>query len=167
MNQETKVFRRLLQFAFKKLSRRDYFSAELDQKLRTHPDWTEEEGAKVMAKLYELKLLDDDRRLDQVVSHSARLRGQGPRKIAQKIQAYGVDSKKVLKSWEAQEFNEIELAKSLLERNAFRWQGLPRDKQKARKIRFLVGRGFSPHLAFQLAEDKKSRYNEITQPKDQ
>jgi len=81
-------------------------------------------------------------------------RGAGCRRIRQKLLRRGLPPEVVEQAVEQNREREPESARRAL---AVKWRSLAAEKdprkKKARAFRFLVGRGFPPHLAVQLIEE--------------
>jgi len=81
-------------------------------------------------------------------------RGAGCRRIRQKLLRRGLTPEVVEQAIEQNRDREPESARQVL---AAKWRSLAREtdlrKKKARAFRFLVGRGFPPHLAVELIEE--------------
>ncbi|EKF73031.1 regulatory protein recx [Alcanivorax hongdengensis A-11-3] len=126
------------------LARRDHARRELETKLRykvgEHPDlpavmaWCEEHG------------FIDDRRFAGFFVRSRIERGQGALRIRQELQQRGVASELTDRALAEAEVDWFELAREV---RARRFRHYPTDqKEKARQLRFLQGRGFDAEQSF-------------------
>ena len=126
------------------LARRDHARRELETKLRSkvgdHPalaaviEWCEEHG------------FIDDRRFAGFFVRSRIDRGQGVLRIRQELQQRGVASELIESALQETEVDWFALAREV---RARRFRQYPQDqKEKARQLRFLQGRGFDAEQSF-------------------
>ncbi|MDX1805161.1 MAG: regulatory protein RecX [Alcanivorax sp.] len=138
----------LRQRAVSLLARRDHARRELETKLRhkvgEHPDlpavmaWCEEHG------------FIDDRRFAGFFVRARIERGQGPLRIRQELQQRGVPSELMAVVLAEAEVDWFALARDV---RARRFRHYPADqKEKARQLRFLQGRGFDAEQSFAALE---------------
>ncbi|ERP92901.1 MAG: RecX family transcriptional regulator [Alcanivoracaceae bacterium] len=134
----------LRQRAVSLLARRDHARRELETKLRSkvgdHPalaaviEWCEEHG------------FIDDRRFAGFFVRSRIDRGQGVLRIRQELQQRGVASELIESALQETEVDWFALAREV---RARRFRQYPQDqKEKARQLRFLQGRGFDAEQSF-------------------
>jgi len=134
----------LRQRAVSLLARRDHARRELETKLRSkvgdHPalaaviEWCEEHG------------FIDDRRFAGFFVRSRIDRGQGVLRIRQELQQRGVASELIESALQDTEVDWFALAREV---RARRFRQYPQDqKEKARQLRFLQGRGFDAEQSF-------------------
>ena len=134
----------LRQRAVSLLARRDHALRELETKLRSkvgdHPalaaviEWCEEHG------------FIDDRRFAGFFVRSRIDRGQGVLRIRQELQQRGVASELIESALQDTEVDWFALAREVRTR---RFRQYPQDqKEKARQLRFLQGRGFDAEQSF-------------------
>ena len=134
----------LRQRAVSLLARRDHARRELETKLRSkvgdHPalaaviEWCEEHG------------FIDDRRFAGFFVRSRIDRGQGGLRIRQELQQRGVASELIESALQETEVDWFALAREV---RARRFRQYPQDqKEKARQLRFLQGRGFDAEQSF-------------------
>lgn len=134
----------LRQRAISLLARRDHARHELLRKLQhkvgEHPDllavldWCEQQG------------YIDDRRFAGFFVRSRIERGQGPLRIRQELQQRGVASEFIEQTLEDADADWFALARDV---RARRFRYYPVDqKEKAKQLRFLQGRGFDAEQSF-------------------
>lgn len=128
------------QAALSLLSRREYSRKELREKLlrRFPPDVVES----ALAVLAEQRLQNDERFAESFV-HARRNRGHGPRRIARELSEKGIDRESITRLLE----DEDEQAWPRLQALHARRFGLapPADlRERARRQRFFLARGYSP-----------------------
>jgi regulatory protein len=140
------------------LALREHSRAELQRKLlnawrRADADIPEDAAARVDAVLEPLAaqgLLSEQRYLE------SRLRTRAPRlgarRLAAELAQQGVAATGA--EWEAVLASEAERAQALLQRR-FGDEPPPDDKELARRMRFLVSRGFAPALALKLVKGNR------------
>ncbi|MCG8393833.1 MAG: recombination regulator RecX [Pseudomonadales bacterium] len=140
----------LRQRAVSLLARRDHARRELETKLRNkvgeHPalgavmDWCEEHG------------FIDDRRFAGFFVRSRIDRGQGPLRIRQELQQRAVASELIEQALAEAEVDWFALAREV---RARRFRQCPQDqKEKAKQLRFLQGRGFDAEQSFAALDSR-------------
>lgn len=144
--------RLLMNYAMRALARRAHSSSEMREKLKKRREHTPAHEEKVIQRLQELQLLNDDAYTQAVIQDTVRLRPQGTRKVAQKLLRKGIPYKKTQEIWVELELSERELALEALQRAARRFKGLSKQEAYEKRARFLAARGFSPDLIFELAK---------------
>lgn len=130
----------LLDLAVQLLARREHSRQELVRKLAGRSD-SPERLERVLDQLVERGYQSDQRCAEMLVRHRS-LQGWGPRKIRQDLQQKGIASELCSQVLEAAEVDWFALA---LEQ-AHKKYGTTRAadyKERAKRTRFLVGRGFS------------------------
>lgn len=131
------------------LARREYSRKELFDKLRPRSeDLTELEA--VLDALIDDGLQSDERFADNWF-RSRLGRGWGPMKMRQEARIKGVSDAQFERLLNEYQPNWFDLASDVLERR-FGSEPAPDAKEKARRIRFLQGRGFGGDVVFQLVE---------------
>lgn len=140
------------------LALREHSRAELRRKLlnawrRVADELPDDAEALIDAVLEPLAvqgLLSEQRYLEsRLRTRSPRL---GARRLAAELAQQGVAPKG--EAWEAVLATEAERAQALLERR-FGSEPPPDDKERARRLRFLVGRGFAAELALRLLKGSR------------
>lgn len=132
-------YERAWNYALWLLGRQAYTGAQIEQKL-VRKGATPETVERVLAKLIDLKFLDDALYAEAYVR--SRSRNKGPLRLRQELFHKGVDEglvEKALGTLEARA--QIETALALLEKNLWRWKGEPRERY-AKAYAFLARRGY-------------------------
>lgn len=121
------------------LSRREYSRTELGRKLAPHVE-TAEEIEEVLDFLESKGLLSNERFAASLVHRKAsRL---GTTRILHELRQHGIEGQQLRELRSELRATEVERARAVWEKR-FGAVGLPQDeKEKARQIRFLAGRGF-------------------------
>ncbi len=144
-------YQALMDYAMRALSRRAHTSHEFKKKLNKRNPLDPSLNERVLNRLFELKLLDDEAYVQRAIEQ-ATLQLNGYRKVAQKLHLKGIPLKKSSEVWKAMEVDEAALARTLLEKHEKRWIDLPKPKRLQKRAQFLASRGFPPSLVFQLAK---------------
>ena len=127
------------------LARREHSRAELHRKLSAHAL----DGEDVDALLDELAMkgwLSDARYAEQTIRSKARR--FGPRKLAWELRAKGVDEDSIAAGLRAAGIDGVSSIEAVWKS---RFRAMPaNDREKARQVRFLVGRGFASEEALRF-----------------
>ncbi len=153
---EDATYRDLMNYAMRALSRRAHTSFELQEKLRKRLLSTPQLEAQVLARLTELKLLDDAAYTRSAIETSTRIKPQGRFKLANKLRQKGISMKDMEAAWNEMEIDEKALALDALTRASKRFAKVPREKLYQKRAQFLASRGFSPEIIFELAKPEET-----------
>lgn len=134
------------------LSRRAHTSFELREKLKKRPNHTPQLEELVLARLTELKLIDDETYVRRTIDQATRFKPQGCIKVASRLQRKGIDLKDTTVIWNDMEISERELALQALKSAEKRFIRVAPEKLYQRRAQFLASRGFSPEIVFELAK---------------
>lgn len=149
-----------MDYALRALARRAHTSHELLVKLRRRANFSEALGQRVIARLQELNLLNDEELIKTQLLNAAQYRHQGHMKVASKLYKKGIPLSQTKAAWDelkkTEELSERDLALAALEKAKKRFENLPREKQYQRRAQFLASRGFSPEVTFELAKPDES-----------
>ena len=142
-NLSTEHFRKLYQKGISLLARREHSRQEISGKLQplANKHDCEELIGTVIDQLVESGYLSDQRFAEMLV-RSRYEKGQGPMKVRQELQMKGVDGDLIRDTLEQFEGDWFALAASVRSRR-FSEQAPQDQKERARQMRFLGGRGFS------------------------
>lgn len=136
----------LRQRAFATLARREYSRAELRGKLSPHWQEGDEDLDGLLDELTERGYLSDARAAAQFV-HAKQAR-YGARRITQTLRQKGIDDALIQDVLPELKANELEIARAVWQR---KFPAPPEDdKARAKQVRFLLSRGFSPDTVFKL-----------------
>ncbi len=121
------------------LARREHSRSELLEKLSRRFDKAQLEA--VLDVLVEDGLLSDQRFAEGFVRHRA-LRGHGPARIRQELRSRGVSEDTTALAFEANDINWLDILEDVVQKK-FGDRHADDLKEKARRQRFLLYRGFS------------------------
>lgn len=150
---EDPQYRALMDYALRALARRSHSTHELKQKLQKRPAYGEPLGQRVLDRLLELGLLNDEDLIRRRVEEGAQLRLEGPLKVASRLFKKGIPLKKTKEAWEALKVPEKELAQAALKRAEKRFHRLPKEKRYRRQVQFLASRGFSSGIIYEVVKE--------------
>lgn len=142
------------QAALKLLSRRDYFRAELAERLR-RGDFADEDVSRALGRCEELGLLDDDRLAARFVELRATERGWGPRRLRLELERRGVAAE-VAEAATRLDPDQLRAAlRTALRRAELRaprqWWRLP--ARRGRMVSSLLARGFEAESAIAAVDE--------------
>lgn len=107
--------------------------------LKTDNSFTE----KVLARLEELKYLDDEQYARDYITTRLKLRPRGQFLLSRELKLKGINPEMITKMLTEQNINESEIAINALEKRMRQWETLPNLKQREKAFRFLSARGFA------------------------
>ncbi|MEK9132683.1 MAG: regulatory protein RecX [Patescibacteria group bacterium] len=141
-------YRLLLDYSFWLLGRKAYAEVAILKKLKLRAKRAGLEDSEaailmVMARLKELKYVDDDKILENYFDYSLSAKPQGKFMFVQKMRQKGILAKYAKEAWEKRGVNEFELARKFLESRAAKLKKWPEDKRKQKTAALLASRGFS------------------------
>lgn len=149
---ENPVYRKLMDYSMRGLSRRAHTAFELRQKLKKRPGITPELEDQVLKRLEELNLINDEQYVKNAVEQTSRYRLEGRYKLVSRLKQKGISMEQSTELWNAAGISEKELAKEALEKAAKRFAKTPPEKRTQKRAQFLAARGFSAELIFELAK---------------
>lgn len=154
---EDLFYRELMNYSLRVLARRSHTVHELREKLTKRPQYTPELAEQVVARLLDLKLLDDEAYVRRHLEFAAGARHQGYLKVASKLSQKGIPLAYTKELWNELDLPEKEIARAALEKAKKRFQNIPPEKLYAKKVQFLASRGFDPSVIFELAKERESQ----------
>lgn len=144
-------YRLLLDYSFWLLGRKAYSEAEVRRKLklrakRAKLESADEAIAKVMARLLELKYIDDDKILENYFEYRLKAKPQGKYAFLVGMKRKGISVDRARAEWERRGVNEEEMARDLLssKRRFFRSSKMAPAVKKKKIAALLASRGFAP-----------------------
>lgn len=149
---EDPIYRQLVDYAMRALSRRAHTGFELREKLKKRPNHTPQLEDQVLTRLQELNLINDENYVRSAIEEATKYKLQGRYKLASRLQRKGIPFKDTEALWNDAQLSERELATEALHRAAKRFAKVPPDKLYQRRASFLASRGFSPEIIFELAK---------------
>lgn len=153
---EDPIYRDLINYSMRALSRRAHTSFELREKLKKRPNHTPQLEDQVLTRLQELNLINDETYVRNAIEEATRFKLQGRYKLASRLQRKGIDFKDTETLWKESEISEKELATEALKRAAKRFAKVPPEKLYQRRAQFLASRGFSPELIHSILSSSQS-----------
>lgn len=162
------IYDKLIEKAITLVAKKRYTSMEIDKKLRQFVGKLERfnEGLsftledvdaaieKVMARLKELRYLDDQKFAEDYVTDRVKFKPRGKFMIARELSKKGLDKEDINLATES--VDELPMAKSLIEKRSGRWQSETHSKQREKAFRFLSSKGFTVDTIYKAIE---SHYN--------
>jgi SOS response regulatory protein OraA/RecX len=153
---EDPLYRHLMDYAMRTLARRAHTVHELRGKLKKRPHHSSELEDKVINRLLELKLLDDEAYVRRHLEAAAHYKHEGYLKVASKLTHKGIPLADTKSAWSALELPERDIARTALLKAAKRFANVPPEKLYQKKVQFLAARGFDPSVIFELAKERNS-----------
>lgn len=148
-------YQKLLDYSFWLLGRKAYTEAELRKRLLRRaaklklPD-AETCTKKVVARLKELKYLDDSKILENYFEYRLKSRPQGKFLYLHQMRRRGIPFDAAKLEWERRKIDEETLAREVLEKKRSAWAGLPAVLQKKKAAQFLASRGFAAETVWSI-----------------
>lgn len=146
-------YRELMNYAMRALTRRAHTVSEMEKKLAKRPHFEPKLAKQVIARLLEIKLLDDEAYIHRFIESATEFRHQGLHKVAQRLQKKGIPYKQVQQIWEGMKIDEKALAQAALKKYEKRLHNTPKEKRYQKRAQHLASRGFSPQVVYALAKD--------------
>jgi len=150
---EDASYQLLMDYSLRALSRRAHTVHEMKDKLKKRPHYTPEYSQKIIARLIELNLLNDEDYVQHAIESAASFRHQGLYKVAQRLKRKGIPFEQVERQWKGLDLCERTIAKKALKKLKKRLERAPKEKHYQKRVQFLAARGFSPTVIFDLAKD--------------
>lgn len=141
-----------MDYAMRALSRRAHTGFELREKLKKRPNHTPQLEDRVLTRLQELNLINDENYVRSAIEEASKYKLQGRYKLASRLQRKGIPFKDTEVLWNDAQISERELAEEALKRAQKRFANVPQEKLYQRRAQFLASRGFSPEIIFELAK---------------
>lgn len=130
---------------------------ETEQDAATSPLENREEIIdQVVARLIELKYLDDEQFAKDYINEKIRLRPRGKFLLIRELKSKGIPEQILDKAISETEIDELEMAIALLSKRLRLWQTLPPIKQKSKAYQFLASKGIDQDAIYRAL---KSYYN--------
>ena len=133
---------KLMNAALRALSRRAHTIHEMREKLQKRDEYTQERSQKIIARLIELRLLNDEDFLKRAIESLER-NPQGLYKFKQRMLRKGLSHELISKLWQQMQVDEEKLALLLEPKIQRKIKGLEKHKARQKAASFLAGRGFS------------------------
>ena len=107
---------------------------------------------RVLARLHELKYIDDDRILQNYFEYKLAFKPVGKYRFLNDMRRIGIPKVKAINAWESKNVDEEALALQLLEARKKRFVGLKGQDRKKKIVSLLGGRGFAPDVIWKVLE---------------
>ncbi|MBU0981882.1 recombination regulator RecX [Patescibacteria group bacterium] len=157
-------YRLLMDYALRALSRRAHTVHEMREKLlkklttpgeaieRTNESATNPKNniEKVISRLRELNLLNDEAYITRYIESATSFRLQGQFRVAQKLFEKGIPYEETRRIWDQMNISEEKIAQKALQKLTPRLKGLSPQKRYQKSGQFLASRGFSPSIVFDI-----------------
>lgn len=147
-NMNKKTYQSLLNYSFRLLTRKAYTEYEILTRLKRRVKKFSIEGGeaaitKVMARLYELNYINDEKILDNFFLFSLPAKPQGKFGFLSTMRRRGIGREKAEQKWRMNVVSEKQLAVDLLARKSKQISKYKENKRKEKMARLLASRGFS------------------------
>lgn len=148
-------YQKLLDYSFWLLGRKAYTESELCKRLTLRAaklklEAVEASIKKVVARLKELKYLDDSKILENYFEFRLKSRPQGKFLFLHQMRRRGIPFDAAKLEWERRGIDEETLAREVLEKKRLAWTGLPAVLQKKKAAQFLASRGFAAETVWSI-----------------
>ncbi len=140
----------LLHYAFRLLGRQRYTVAQIKKKLLAKNTGTPDDVDEVLARLKELKYLDDNVFADLFIEDHLRRKPQGVKLLRNNLLKRGVSTAIIAKTFQQKTIDEIAIAKLAMEKKEKTLANCPPYEQKGKLYRFLMPRGFAERTIFKV-----------------
>src|SRR3989338_2538018 len=96
---EDPIYRKLMDYAMRALSRRAHTSFELREKLKKRPNHTPQLEDQVLTRLQELGLINDENYVRSAIEEASKYKLQGRYKLASRLQRKGISFEETSTLW--------------------------------------------------------------------
>lgn len=127
---------------------RDYLYKKVS---KTH--WSRDDADKIIEKLKEKRLLNDEKFIDLFVRDRTALKPKGKKLLIRELKQKGISDKLIEKYFSINEIDEEKLALQILQKRWPRFKNIDSRKRFEKATRFLLSRGFSFELAKRSIEN--------------
>jgi regulatory protein len=137
---------KLLQYAFRILSKKRYTHFEMKMKLTRYAKKRKKIDLKdvdaVLERLVELDYLDDKKFVKDYVSNRVKFKPRGKLLLCRELKIKGIHKDLISSVFNNIEIDEFKIAFESLNRRINRWRKHPLQKQKMKAYQFLYSKGF-------------------------
>jgi Uncharacterized protein conserved in bacteria len=117
---------------------RDYLYKKI---IKTH--WSRDDAEKIIEKLKEQQLIDDEKFIELFIKDRTTLKPRGKKLLIRELKQKGINEKLIEDYFSKNQLDEEILALKILEKRWSRFKDLPSEKKFEKAARFLLSRGFS------------------------
>lgn len=110
---------------------------------------------KVISRLIELNLINDEDFIRRTISDAVNCRFHGRMNVVKRLRLKGISVKDTKRVWDSMDIEEKEVAKKALHRARKRFQRVEKDKLFNKRAQFLASRGFPAEVVFELAKSQE------------
>jgi len=142
----------LLQYALKLIARKRYTERELNKKLVGKKVGDANDIADVIARLKELKYIDDGSFAKDYISTRMKISPRGKQMLKMELRMKGVSSSFISEAIEKSDIDEEYMAKKVITKYEKRYVGLEKNKKKEKIMRLLVSKGFKPDTIYKILD---------------
>lgn len=105
--------------------------------------WSHEAADKIIEKLKEQELIDDEKFIDWFVRARSTLKPKGEKMLRKELLQKGISKELIDNFFSTNIVDEEKLALEILEKRWSRYNNIPSQKRFEKAVRFLMSRGFS------------------------
>ena len=153
MDQNEDIQQRIFGYAYNLLAHRRYATVEFKKKLnRKFPDH-KKEIEEILERLKENHYLDDKEYAELFIESKLRRKPQSLKLMKWDLRKKGLDEETIEYSLQKETINEMEMAGLAAQKKLKSLAHLPAAKRKEKLYRFLLSRGFSSSIIFQVLKE--------------
>lgn len=148
---DDKDYTRLLNYAFRLLSRRDYSEHEIQKKLAMKAKmlkWKESPTEKVLGRLKELRYLDDEKFARQFIANRLEFSPKGKFMLRYELKRKGIPAEVFSKIWEEAGVPDSVLADRILAQKKRSLSRICPEKRRKKIMSLLASRGISTEVIY-------------------
>ncbi|MBA4336485.1 hypothetical protein C0416_01790 [bacterium] len=142
----------LLQYALRLIARKRYTERELNKKLVAKKVGDINDIASVIARLKELKYVDDGSFATDYISTRTKISPRGKQMLKMELRMKGVSHSFIADAIEKANIDEESLAKKVITKYEKRYVGLEKHKKKEKIMRLLISKGFKPDTIYKILD---------------
>lgn len=142
----------IMQYALRLIARKRYTQKELENKFRDKKMGLKRDQKKVIARLKQLRYIDDKEFAKDYIQTRLLVNPKGPNLLKLELKLKGVDKQIVDKAIEDADIDEIKVALDVLERKRNSINRFEGQKQKEKIMRTLSSRGFNLETIYKIIE---------------
>jgi regulatory protein len=151
-SQKPKNYDAIMQYALKLIARKRYTQKELENKFRDKKMGLKRDQNKVIARLKQLKYIDDKEFAKDYIQTRLLVNPKGPNLLKLELKLKGVDKQIVDNAVEKADIDEIKVALDVLERKKKSINRAEGQKRKEKIMRTLSSRGFKLDTIYKILE---------------
>lgn len=145
-------YQNLMEYALRALSRRAHTIFEMSEKLQKRPHHTQSIEEKIIARLIELNLLNDEAYIKRAIESAVNYKYEGLYKVTQKLYKKGIPIEDTQKIWKEMKVPERDVAIKALKKAEKSMARAPKAKRYLKRAQYLASRGFTPDIVLDLAK---------------